>query len=110
MKKNQEIVIHNKILPTYKGVHVDGAYGGLTTRGLINISFFAERSPIPTGSVFEITPEDRMGSLLRDLDESKKGIIREFEVGVYMDIQIAKALALLLTEKIEELEKAQLKK
>jgi len=113
MKENpvqkNEIVIHNKILPTYKGVHVDGAYGGITTRGLINISFFSERSPIPTGSVFTITEQGKLGELIGDFEGSKKGIVREFEIGVYMDITIAKALAVLLNSKVEELESAKIK-
>lgn len=102
--KFKKVTVHNKILPTYRSVHVDGAYGGITSRGLINISLFAERSPIPKSSVFQITEENQIGDFVKHSSESKEGIIREFEVGFYMDINIAKALNNLLSAKISEYE------
>lgn len=106
LKKNKEVTVYNKILPTFKSVHVDGAYGGITTRGFINVSFFAERSPIPTSSTFVVTQDDKIGDFIKNSEESKVGLIREFEAGIFMDIEVAKALVSLLSQKVSELEKA----
>ena len=102
--KDGKVIIYNKISPNYTQVHVDGAFGGITTRGLINISFFAERSPIPKSSEFSITTDNRLGPYLKDSDDSKRGILREFDFGIYLDANVAKELVKLLTSQIETLD------
>ena len=52
MADKKTITIHNKISSDFREIHVDGAYGGLTPRGLINLNFYAERAPIPKSSEF----------------------------------------------------------
>ncbi len=105
----KKITIHNKISTNYKQVHADGAYAGITPRGLINISFYGERTPIPKASDFKITEDNQLGELISNSAESKSGILREFEFGVYLDVTTTKALITLLTDKIHEFEKIQLK-
>ena len=102
----QKVTIHNQISPNYKQVHVDGAFGGLTTRGLINLSFYAERLPIPKSSDFEISEQGTVGTLLTNSEDSKNGIIREYDFGVYMDINAAKSLIEFLSQKVSDLENA----
>jgi len=108
MEKNK-ITIHNKISHNYRQIHVDGAFGGITSRGLVNISFFAERSPIPKSSEYEIV-ENQLGPLLSNSDDSKSGMIREFEFGIYTDINVAKQLIEMLTKQVEIFEKLNLNK
>lgn len=105
MSENQKeiktIIIHNKISASFREVHVDGAYGGITPQGLVNLNFFAERTPIPKSSEFEITEEQKVGTLIKHSDDSKSGILREFEFGIYMNIQTAKSIVELLNTKID---------
>jgi hypothetical protein len=103
-EQNKKVTIHNKISNTYREIHVDGAFGGITPRGLINLSFYAERTPIPKSSEFKIT-DKRIGELIKNSSDSKTGILREFEFGIYTDINVAKSLIKLLTEKINDFEK-----
>lgn len=109
-QSTEDITIHNKVSPFYKPVHVDGVYGGITPRGLLNVSFFSERFPIPKSTEFRIDHENKTVSKIKDSADSKNGIIREYEVGVYMNLETAKSLNKFLAAKIEELEKALLEK
>ncbi|HUZ61505.1 MAG TPA: hypothetical protein VMU83_22200 [Hanamia sp.] len=105
----KKITIHNKITNNFRHSHVDGAYAGITPRGLVSVSFFSERGPIPKASDFRITDENKLGELISNSSDSKTGILREFEVGIYLDIMTTKALITLLSEKVIEFEKLNLK-
>jgi len=100
----QKITVHNKFANTYRQIHVDGAYGGITPRALINLSFFAERVPIPKSSDFEIE-NNAIGKLIKNSDDTKTGVLREYEFGVYMSIEVAKSIVALLSAQIEQFEK-----
>jgi hypothetical protein len=102
--KLDQITFHNKISPNFRELHVDGAYGGITPRGFLNLNFYAERRPIPKSSDFKIISESKVGDKIRDSDDSKTGILREYEFGIYMDVRTAKQLVKFLTSRIEEVE------
>lgn len=104
VKKPSTITFHNKISSSFREIHADGIYGGLTPRGLINLNFFAERFPIPKSTEFNLIDNKKVGEKLEDSIDSKIGIIREYEVGVYMQIEIAKNLSKFLQDKIKEFE------
>lgn len=101
--KGQKIIIYNKISNSFRELHVDGAYGGVTPKGLFNINFYAERLAIPKSSNFNIE-EDRLVKI-NDSEDSKDGIIREFETGVYMTIETAKEFHKWLGEQLSKFEK-----
>lgn len=98
----KSIIIHNIKNPGFRQIHVDGAHGGITPTGFINLNFFSQRGVIPTGTEFEVGENDEIGNLKRNLKDSKSGIIREFEVGIYMDINSCKNLVSFLEQKISE--------
>jgi hypothetical protein len=100
--KSGKVTFHNKILQTFKSYHVDGAYGGITPRGLIALSFFTERFPIPKSQDYEIVDGGRVGSKISDSEDSLIGIIRQYEVSVYMDVNVCRELINLLTSKLSE--------
>jgi hypothetical protein len=105
MPEIKKITIHNKISDNFRQVHVDGAYGGLTSRGLFNLNFFAERAPIPKSQDFEVI-DNKVGNQISVSSDSKVGILREYHFGIYMDINVAKEIVKFLTGKIDEFEKA----
>lgn len=94
-----EITVYNKISHNFRELHVDGAYGGLTPKGLININFYAERFPIPKSIVHNLLDKTSI-----DSEDSKVGLIREFEFGIYMDLNVAKQISDFLLNKISEFE------
>lgn len=99
-KKAKSVTVYNKISNSFRELHIDGAYGGVTPKGLFNINFYAERLAIPKSTEFEIV--NNKLSKIGDSADSKKGIIREFEAGVYMTIETAKELHKWLGDNIEK--------
>lgn len=101
-KKIKTITIHNIKNSLYRQIHIDGAQGGITPNGFININFFSQRNSIPKGTEFEIDEKGQITQPVRDLEDSKKGIVREFEFGTYMDIHTCISLKDFLERKIDE--------
>ena len=70
--------------PDFKSVHIDGAIGGLTPRGLAHIAFFSERAAIPKKTVSELLPSGAVGEEITSQREGKDGIVRQMEVDVFL--------------------------
>ena len=87
----------------FRVIHADGVWGGPTPRGYLTMAFYSERHPIPLKLTHEIKPEGTLGDPI-DRD-TKEGIVREVEVEVMLDLDMAKSLLPWLEEKIEALEK-----
>ena len=105
MPPKSKIEFHNKITSNYREVHIDGAYGGITPRNYINLSFYSERFPIPKSSTYEVGESGSIGKLIANSQDSKTGIIREYEFGVYMDIRTALEIGRFLLDRVNELNK-----
>jgi len=93
----------------YRSVHADGFFGGVTSTGKIHMTAYAERNPIPKIThhpvVFKKDEIIGIGPEKKEKRESLDGIIREFEVGVYFDLGVARSLLTWLDDKIKTLEK-----
>ena len=94
---------------SYRVIHADGAWGGLTPRLDIFMSFYSERPPIPQTMVHEVTEAGALGAEIPAERVSKNGIIREAEIGVSMDLDVAASLVTWLQGKIQEAEKLKAK-
>ena len=90
--------------PSLTTVHVDGAFGGITPNGHIDINLYSERNPIPT-LVFHPLTDGKLGDEIRSERVTRDGVVRELEVGAVMDVRAARGLRDWLTSQIEELEK-----
>jgi hypothetical protein len=92
----------------FQSLHVDGAIGGMTPRGDVNVAFFAERAALPRRLVHELNDDGTLGEI-KDM-ESRNSVVREMSVGVVMSAQVAEELhkwlgdqiALIKTRKGEE--------
>lgn len=102
MDKEKTIVINNIKNPNYRQIHVDGAHGGITPSGYINLNFYSQRGVIPKGTEFALNDRGEIDEPIRNIDGTKSGIIREFEFGVYMDIATCENLKTFLEKKINE--------
>jgi hypothetical protein len=93
--------------PLFRVIHADGVYGGVNPRGDLFINFFNERFPIPTTIVHELKASGELGEEVRSERETRNAIVREVEVGVHVELGVAKQMVEWLQQKIEIIEKAQ---
>ncbi len=89
--------------PLFRVVHADGVWGGVTPRGFINMNFWNTRTPIPTRIIQEVKPSGDLGKELGR--ESRDAIVREVDVGIILDLELAKSVSKWLRSKIEMAEK-----
>lgn len=99
MDPNQEdgqtVTFHLIKSPGYQTLRVDGAIGSMTPSGLA-LSFYVERGPLPQTVTHEIDENGALGKVVSAT--GKKGIIREIQTGIVIDVGSARDL-------IKELEK-----
>jgi hypothetical protein len=98
------VTFHNKVNPNFRQIHVDGAFGGITPPGFINMSFYAERFPMPKSTNYLINENNTLGEKVEDSRDSKTGVIREYEFGIYCDLKTAINIRNFLNDRILELE------
>jgi hypothetical protein len=88
----------------FRVIHVDGAHGGVTPRGLIQMAFFSERVPIPKRETYSLE-QGKLGQ--RKEVEQRDAIIREVEVETLLDVKVAKVIVRWLGERITKAEKVE---
>lgn len=95
-----EITMHYIKTNGYRTYHVDGAFGGLTSKGNIYCEFFVERNVTPQQVTYEIEENGQLG---KEKERSgKKGFIRQIECGISLDIKTAVNLKEWLEKRINE--------
>jgi hypothetical protein len=98
------VAVHYIKSTDFRVIHVDGAIGSITPRGLIHAGLFSERMPIPQLQVHNIEQD---GSLSPPTgQETKPGIVREVEVGLLLDRAAAESLRIWLGQQIADLDHA----
>lgn len=94
--------------PLYRTVFAEGAFGGPSPGGLIEMNFYTVHRPLPDKAVHEVDVEAGVvGSEIRDERIVRAGIVREVEVAVLLTPATAKSVHKWLGERIAEIEKAQ---
>lgn len=86
----------------FRVVHADGFWGGATPHGKIQLIPFNERNAIPQRLLLhdvEGVARERPGSRV-----GRKGIVRELEVDVLMDLNTAISLRDFLDQQIKQLQ------
>jgi len=86
----------------FRVIHADGAYGGISPNGAIHMALYNERSPIPRHTAHRLE-NNQLGAELREKREVRSSFVREVEVDVIMDVNVATALHQWLGEKLAEL-------
>jgi hypothetical protein len=98
----QEVTFNYFKSQFFRVIHADGAWGGVSPRGDIHISFYNERIAIPDKSRLRISES---GTAVRPEEfESTSAIVREVEVDVVVDLTTAIQLREWLNNKIKTLE------
>lgn len=89
----------------FRIIHADGVMSNGTPRGDLFLGFYNERFPLPDSQTFEINEEGRIiNEIMEKRKINSKGIMREVEVGVTLDIEAAKVLVLSLSQLIRQVE------
>lgn len=88
----------------FRVVHVDGAIGGITPRGLIHAAIYNERAAIPQTVVNSLNTDGLVGEVMEV--NVKPGIVREMQVDLLLDRDAAESLRIWLGEKVAELDAA----
>ena len=94
----------------FRVVHADGAWGGITPRGLIAYSFYNERGAIPRQTQATLTSTDGVSFAAagpEQVVDGRDGVVRELEVEVIMDFAAAQEFHKWLGEKLAERAKVQ---
>lgn len=87
----------------FRVVHADGAFGGLTPNGNIQMAVFSQRGAFPNFIEQEIL-DGKLGDEISR--QGKDWVIRELEVDLVMSIDTARGICAWLEEKIRLLESA----
>lgn len=90
----------------FRVLHADGAFGGFTPQGNIFFSLYSERAALPDVTV-QAMEAHNLGKELLEHRQGSQGVTRELEVGVTMNLPVAKSLLEWLKERIEIAEKVQ---
>lgn len=75
----------------FRVTHVDGAVGNLTPSKGIFVALYNERASIPDAVQHEVDAKGFLQPAFRE-DRTSPGMIRELEIGFFVDIQRAKVL------------------
>jgi len=103
----EKIKFHYEKSNLFRVIHVDGAVGGLTPTLDVFVSIYSQRAPIPKVMVQKVSPNGQLGDEVVEERVQKEGVFREVEVGLMMNLNVARALFQWLGEKIELAEKTQ---
>ena len=86
----------------FRVLHVDGAWGGLTPTGLVNMVLYSERPPIPRQTTHDVAEDGSLSEVeeLRDVRDAVA--VRDMEVAAIMHPRVAAQLRDWLDAKVKE--------
>lgn len=90
---------------SFRVVHVDGAWGGITPNFNIQMAVFSERPPIPKSITLEFA-DDELPKEIMEKRVGRNAVIREVEASLVMDLSTARAINKWLGDHVNELENA----
>ena len=81
----------------FREIACDGAIGGMTPQGKLWVAFYAERFPLPRIVEHDVIQGSKPDEITVDMSsgrilESRSGIVRHVEFGVYLTTESAKTL------------------
>ena len=90
----------------YNPKYVNGAYGGISSRGEIIINFYLERIPVPRSQTFTISDGLVANEVVEaaEPNDHAKSLVRLVESGVILDYANAKEIHRWLGEHLRKLE------
>ena len=102
-EEETEIEFHYIKSNYFRVLNVTGAFGGISPQLSIHMNVFGDRPPITSMIAQTITDEKKIGDETRRT--AKKGIVREVEADLVLELETAKVLVEWLNGKIATIEK-----
>jgi hypothetical protein len=93
----------------YRPEVVNGIWGGLSPRGLIEMNFFTEHKDLPIRTTHSLSEDGKLEGTAETRDPSVDVLIRVFKQGIVVDLSTAESIYNWLGEKIKVLKKVTLK-
>ncbi|EKT3958620.1 hypothetical protein AAIP55_002392 [Flavobacterium psychrophilum] len=91
-EKKASINIYYEKNPSYRTIHSDGVIGGLTPKNMVNLNFYSTRNTIPKSINHSINSFGKLEKEGTRSEDSKTGIIREIETGIYISKETAEEM------------------
>jgi hypothetical protein len=89
--------------PYFRNIYAEGAWGGISPRGLVQFAVYSERKAIPRRTVLRV-PADKDGPANQEeVIDQKPGFVREMEAMIQMDINAGVEFHRWFRAKLEEL-------
>ncbi|MCA3423683.1 MAG: hypothetical protein INF81_12090 [Roseomonas sp.] len=85
----------------FRVVHADGAIGGITPSGYIHFSFYSERQAIPQRQTFTLNEDGSLGQSIAEKTIIRNAVVRELDVDVVMNVDVARSLAIWLSQQVK---------
>ena len=101
MSEPKTIEIHQIKTAGYSTYHADGAIGGMTPTGMVYLSFYLDRSAIPQKITYEVKADGSFGDVKEV--EGKRGIIREVQCGIVMNLAVAEDMLTFMEKVVKQL-------
>ena len=85
----------------FRMIHVDGLFGGISPNSNIFMSLWSERWPIPKQTAHKLSKDGSIQGEILEERVSRDAIVREIDVGVVMNINVAIQMREWLNDKIK---------
>jgi hypothetical protein len=102
MSQDVEFQINRSNL--FRIVHADGVFGGIAPTGLIFMNFYSQLPPVPNRIFHEVEEDGKLGKEITAKRSGSTALVRELEVGVLIDVAVAKSFIQWLQDKIAAVE------
>jgi hypothetical protein len=90
----------------FRTARADGAWAGTNGYQDIILSFYSERTPIPKQTVHPISEQNLLGEEILSERITRDAVVREVEICLSMNLDVARALQKLLEKQVEAIEAA----
>ena len=90
----------------FRTARADGAWAGTNGFSDVVLNFYSERTPIPKQTVHSLIDGHTLGDEIVEQRAAREGMIREVEISVSMNLDVAKSLKQLLEKHIMAIEAA----
>src|SRR5713226_7895194 len=84
----------------FRTIHADGVWGGVNGHLDVAMAFYSERPAIPQQIVVSIE-NGKLGNELEDKRVGRDAVIRDVEISVTMNIEVARSFRQWLDERIK---------
>lgn len=107
--KIREILVHYIKSNTFRVIYAEGAHGGISPSGKIQMALYNERQPIPQQTQHAIEEVGKhavkVGKEIVEKRIVRKGLVREVEAEILMEVAAAKVIGQWLLDRAAQCEK-----